>query len=67
MGCRAGSLMVRVSAWCSFCRDFGDGGADGGFLDEVLVVDEIRFRRKLMLGRLGGVGDMPIPVTVNLR
>jgi hypothetical protein len=33
-------LVVRVSAWCSFCGDFGDGGAGGGFVDDRLVVDE---------------------------
>lgn len=32
--------MVRVSVWCSFCRDLGDGGASGGFVDDGLVVDE---------------------------
>jgi hypothetical protein len=27
----------RVPAWCSFCRDFRDGGAGGGFIDDGLV------------------------------
>ena len=32
-----GVLVFRVPAWCSVCRDFGDGGAGGGFIDDGLV------------------------------
>jgi hypothetical protein len=35
-GCRRG-LVFRLSSWCSFCRDFGDGGACGGLVDDGLV------------------------------
>jgi hypothetical protein len=33
-------LVVRVSGWCSFCRDLGDGGACGGFVDDGLIRGE---------------------------
>ena len=36
-GCPAGSVVFRVSRWCSVCRDFGDGCAGGGFVDDGLV------------------------------
>ena len=26
-----------VSGWWSFCRDFGDGGSRGGFVDDGIV------------------------------
>lgn len=30
-------MVFRVSGWCSVCRDFGDGCAGGGFVDDGLV------------------------------
>src|SRR6266545_2364306 len=32
--------MVRLSAWWSFGRDFGDGGAGGGLVDDALIGGE---------------------------
>ena len=32
-----GVVVCRVSVWCSVCRDFGDGCAGGGFVDDGLV------------------------------
>ncbi|CKW26396.1 Uncharacterised protein [Mycobacterium tuberculosis] len=33
-------MVFGVSVWCSVCRDFGDGGAGGGFVDDGLVGGE---------------------------
>ena len=43
--------MFGVSVWCSVCRDFGDGGAGGGFVDDGLVGGECagRVRRRQTL------------------
>jgi hypothetical protein len=30
-------VVFGVSVWCSVCRDFGDGGAGGGFINDCLV------------------------------
>jgi hypothetical protein len=38
--CPARSVVFRVSGWCSVCRDFGDGRAGGGFVDDGLVGGE---------------------------
>ena len=35
-----GPLVFRLSLCCSFCRDFGDGGAGGGFVDDGFVGGE---------------------------
>ena len=32
--------MFGVSGWCSVCRDFGDGGAGGGFVNDGFVCGE---------------------------
>ena len=33
-------MVFSVSVWCSLCRDFGDGDAGGGFIDDGLVLGE---------------------------
>lgn len=33
-------MVVGLSVWCLFCRDFGDGGVGGGFVDDGFVVGE---------------------------
>jgi serine/threonine protein kinase len=35
-----GVVVLNVSAWCSFCRDLGDGGADGGLVHDGFVRGE---------------------------
>ena len=46
VGHRGDVLVVVVTAWCSRCRiglfgrDFGDGGAGGGFVDDGFVGGE---------------------------
>ena len=33
-------MVFGVSGWCSVCRDFGNGCAGGGFIDDGLVCGE---------------------------
>ena len=33
-------MVFGVSVWCSVCRDFGNGGAGGGFVDDGLIGGE---------------------------
>jgi hypothetical protein len=33
-------LVFVVPVWCSVCRDLGDGGAGGGFIDDGFVGGE---------------------------
>ena len=39
-GGQAVGVVVRVARCWSFCRDFGDGGAGGAFVDDALVARE---------------------------